>query len=75
MRYEEQKVEEEEHRRHWLALDEIEEKIYSFQKVKSKSMEKKLKVKLHNQISEYLRENELIYKNGIFYKTVMTSPD
>lgn len=68
----------EESQQHYLAIDEIEEKAWYGLDRKGKvsnGKRKKIEAKIHNDISTYLREKELIQKLGGFYKTEMVSPD
>lgn len=67
----------EESQPHYLAMSEIEEKhLPDYLKDKlNKNQKKKLEVKVHNETNDYLRKNELVYKLGGFYKTVISSND
>jgi len=66
----------EESQKHYHAISEIEDKHLPPDYVKvSKSQKKKLEVKVHNETNEYLRRNEMVYRDGGFYITVMVSDD
>ena len=62
-----------ESQKHYLALDEIENK--HMEHAKTKGQKKKSEVKVFNEKNEYLRVNELRFSLGGFYKTVMVSDD
>lgn len=67
----------EESQKHYLAIDEIEGRHLpdNVKDKMKKNQVKKAEVKIHNETNDYLRRNELIMKNGGFYKTVMVSDD
>lgn len=65
----------EESQKHYLALDEIENRHLPDYVTLTSTQKKKAEVKIHNEKNTYLRIKELIYKNGGFYKTVMVSDD
>lgn len=67
----------EESQEHYHAIHDIEER-HSLQYYKGKvsnALKKKSEAKIHNDTNAYLREKQLIYKLGGFYKTVISSND
>lgn len=65
----------EESQTHYLAMSEIEERhLPDYVKDKlNKNQKKKLEAKVHNETNDYLRQKQLVYKLGGFYKTVTGS--
>lgn len=67
----------EEAQKHYNAIHEIEER-HSLEHYKGKisnGLKKKTDAKIHNDTNDYLRRNELIYRNGVFFKTIIASND
>lgn len=62
---------------HYHAIHQIEER-YSLEHHRGKisnGLKKKTDAKIHNETNTYLRSKELIYRNGVFFKTILASND
>ena len=78
MTFKEVRLSWEDSQKHYLAISEIEEKAWLGLDPAGKianTRRKKIEAKIHNETNDYLRKEELLYKMGGFYKTVMTSED
>lgn len=65
----------EESQEHYLAIHQIEDRHKPDGVTLNKNQRKKAEVKIHNDTNTYLRQKELVYRNGGFYKTVKVSDD